>query len=205
MTINKVAPKDNSTFPAKVELRRLALQQVASPVVMETHGGYGELYDACYYGVADAGIVFEKDFTKAAFLARQRPAWAVYEGDCQLALAAGVGSHLTVNVLDVDPYGSAWEAIQAYFGSTRPFAGRMALVVNDGLRYGVKLGQAWQVGVLQPLVARFGNGLWNKYLDVCGLLLQEAIVPAGYRIAFFDGYYAGIGQKMTHFLAILEQ
>lgn len=205
MTITKAPQQDNSTFPAKIELRRLALQQVTNPVVMETHGGYGELYDACYYGVVETGVVFEREFARAAFLARQRPAWAVYEGECQLALAAGVGSHLTVNLLDVDPYGSAWDAIPAFFNSPRPFADRMALVVNDGLRYGVKLGKSWQVKTLQPLVERFGNDLWDKYLDVCGIMLQEAIQPAGYSVRFFDGYYAGIGKKMTHFLAILEK
>ena len=205
MTINKTPQRDNSTFAAKVELRRLALQQVAAPIVLETHGGYGELYDACYYGMVDQGVVFEKEFARAAFLARQRPNWAVYEGECQLALAAGVGGHLCVNVLDVDPYGSAWEAIPAFFGSARPFAGRMVVVANDGLRYGVKLGRSWQITTLQPLVERFGNGLWDKYLDICAVLLQEAVAPAGYAIQFFDGYYAGIGQKMTHFLAVLER
>lgn len=205
MSINHVPPKDNSTFPAKVELRRLALQQVAHPVVLETHGGYGELYDACYYGAATEGVVFERDARRTAFLCRQRPEWAVYEGECELHLAAGVGAHLCVNVLDVDPYGSAWGAIQAFFGSSRPFAGKMVVVVNDGLRYGTRLGRAWQIETLQPLVQRFGNGLWDKYLDVCGVLLQEAAGPVGYGVKFFDGYYAGNGQKMTHFLAVLEK
>lgn len=197
--------KDNGTLPVKIELRKLALQQVTEPVVAETHGGYGEIYDACYYGVVSAGIVFEKDFMRSSFLAKQRPQWSVYEGDCERALLAGVGSHLCANVLDVDPYGSSWGPIRAFFASPRPLAARMVVVVNDGLRQKISIGSSWQVKTLQPLVERFGNGLWDKYLDVCGVLLQEAVEPVGYGVKFFDGYYAGTDKKMTHFLAVLEK
>ena len=73
--------KDNKTFVEKSHLRRLMLKKVENPVILETHGGRGDLFRRCYAGV-ETGIVFEKDALKAEVLVRQRPNWAVYESDC---------------------------------------------------------------------------------------------------------------------------
>lgn len=99
---------DNSTFTEKVTLRRKALTLldewgVDEPVVMETHGGEGHLFDACYSHLGD-GVVFEKDPIKVTRLARQRETWAVYKSDCVEAVRAGAGKQWVVDLLDTDPY-----------------------------------------------------------------------------------------------------
>jgi hypothetical protein len=197
--------KDNSTKKEKLALRRLMLGAMkAPPVIMETHGGFGEVWASVYASV-EAGIVFEKDESKAAVLARQRPGWAVYEADCIKSLAAGAGAHLTINVLDVDPYGEPWPVFDAFFSSTRPRADRLWVVVNDGLRQSIAMGKAWSVGSLAGVVETFGNDLHSKYLDVCKLLLKDKAAQAGYNLSRFGGYYCGAGKHMTHYLALLTR
>ena len=142
--MGKPTQKDNSTFHQKALLRQMALARLeAEPVVMETHGGEGKLFDACYRGVT-RGVVFEKDADKASILGRQRPTWAVYEGDCVASIQGGAGAHLEVNLLDVDPYGDPWPVIDAFFESERPRAERLMVVVNDGLLHSIKKGVAWR-------------------------------------------------------------
>lgn len=138
--MKNIDKKDNSTLDDKVMLRAVALRHLgAEPVIMETHGGIGDVWASVYQHVWQ-GVVFEKDSVKASKLARQRPTWAVYEADCVKALALGAGGYLTVNLLDVDPYGDPWPALTAFFGSVRPFAPRMVVVVNDGMRQPVAIG-----------------------------------------------------------------
>src|SRR5690349_14586889 len=108
---------DNSTFKKKRALRLKALELLAElgipqPAVMETHGGAGTLWNACY-STLPRGVVMEKDASKAARLGKQRATWAVYECDCVEALAAGVGAHLSIDLLDCDPYGECWNALDA--------------------------------------------------------------------------------------------
>lgn len=198
--------RDNATLPRKVELRRRAMRALTAAavptVVLETHGGLGRIGDACYRDVEE-GIVFERDPEKAGLLARKRPTWAVYEGDCEAALAAGVGAHLAVTLLDLDPYGDPWPALEAYFGSPRPRAPRLEVVVNDGLRQAVKCGIAWRVESLRAIVQRRGNDLHADYLEVCRELLAESGARAGYRVAAWAGYYCGARQNMTHYWATL--
>ena len=197
--------RDNSTFPQKVALRQEALRLLyASPVIMETHGGVGKLFDAVYAHV-ERGVVFEKDADKTAVLGKQRPSWAVYEADCVTALQEGVGGHLAVNFLDIDPYGECWPVVDAFFGSKRPFADYMVITINDGLRQSLALGKAWAVGSMQSIVARYGNDIHNKYLDVCQVLLKEKAAMAGYSINRFHGYYCGYSRANTHFMAVLER
>ena len=201
--------KDNSTFPQKKALRLKGLAKLESvgitaPVVMETHGGSGALFDACYSHLRE-GVVFETDDTKVNILARQRPGWAVYQGDCEPALSAGLGGHLTIDLLDVDPYGSAFEALEAFFTSQRPFAKQMVVAVNDGARANVQVGGAWRSTALEDAVLKYGNDLWDKYLVVCRELLAAYSKKAGYRVSGFGGYFCGSRQQMTHYLAFLEQ
>ena len=196
--------KDNSTFEQKAALRRAVLRDAADPVVMETHGGAGKLYRACYSHVAQ-GVVFETDAEKTELLARQRPTWAVYEAKSETALAAGVGAHLEINVLDLDPYGEPWPVLEAFFTSERPRAPRLWVVVNDGLRQKVRISGGWNVRSLEKAVARFGNNLDRMYLDVCRWLLAEHAKAAGYALRRFQGYYCGHGDQMTHYAAMLEQ
>ena len=77
------AKKDNATILLKVNLRRAALRALpVQPIVMETNGGAGEIWKACYADVCQTGVVIEKDIEKCNTLAVQRPNWAVYRGDC---------------------------------------------------------------------------------------------------------------------------
>lgn len=197
--------RDNSTFREKAALRKVMLRQLGKqPVVMETHGGMGQVWAACYASLPE-GVVFEKDEGRAAHLARQRPTWAVYEADCVEALEGGAGAHLTVDVLDVDPYGEPWPTLRAFFESDRPKAPRLWVVVNDGLRQKVKLGGAWSVGSLASIVERFGNDLHGRYLEVCEVMVGEIAAQAGYSLDRFTGYYCGYLSQMTHYLALLTQ
>jgi hypothetical protein len=194
---------DNSTFEQKARLRRRSLRELAGvPVVMETHGGFGRLYTACYSGIAQ-GVVFERLPRKAAALALQRPTWAVYEADCETAIRAGVGSHLAVNFLDLDPYGEPWPILEAFFTSARPFPQRMVVVVNDGLRQKLQMGGGWNTKSLEAVVRRWGNAkLYKYYLEICRELVQEKTATAGYRMKRWAGYYCS-GGHMTHYAAML--
>lgn len=196
--------RDNSTFKQKVIIRKEMLKHLEAPIVMETHGGYGELFKACYQNVP-SGVVFEKDARKVDRLGLQRPTWAVYEADCIEAIGAGCGNHLEVNVLDVDPYGDPWPVIEAFFSSDRAFPARCFVVVNDGLRQKIKLNCAWHVGSLQGVVGKYGNNLYAVYLDVCRELMQEKAAKAGYNLSRFAGYYCGAAKMMTHYLAELKK
>lgn len=196
--------KDNTTFKQKAALRRALLREIDQPVVMETHGGIGALYRACYSHIK-CGVVFEKSPDKTAVLAGQRPTWAVYEADAEKAIAAGAGAHLMVSFLDLDPYGEPWPTIAAFFSSERPRAARLAIAVNDGLRQKLRMGGAWSVESMQPIVSVFGNDLHECYLDVCRYLVRKHAEAAGYQLRRFYGYYCGHNGDMTHYAAILEQ
>lgn len=204
-----MAQLDNSTYHHKVALRRKALEilqerGIDAPVVLESHGGKGELWKAVYPYLTQ-GIVFEKDPQKSAHLGKQRPTWSVYEADCEQALAAGVGAHLTIDLLDVDPYGSPWNVLDSFFESERPFAPFMVIAVNDGLRQKITVGGAWSVKRLADVVAKYGNDLHSQYLSICRELMEETVSAAGYRVTFFSGYYAGNKNAMTHYLATVRK
>lgn len=197
--------KDNVTFDQKVSLRKVGLSLLDEPpVIMETHGGIGDIYSAIYHPYED-GVVLEKDSLKCEILSRQRPTWAVYQADSPLALKQGVGSHLKINFLDLDPYGDCWPTMQGFFESKRPFAKRMVVCVNDGLRQKVRTGGAWDSSTLEPVVHLLGNNIWPVYLEACKILLNQAVTTVGYRVRKFEGYYAGVGKKLTHFIAILDR
>lgn len=197
--------KDNTTFHLKKSLRLKLLKEIAAPVVMETHGGYGKIWAACYWQVAE-GVVFEKDATKADILGKQRPHWAVYEADCLTALSGSAGAHLPVNFLDLDPYGEPWPVLEAFFESERPFPDTLAIAVNDGLRQGLRMGKAWSVGSLAKIVGRYGNEwIHDNYLDVCQELIQEITAQRGYSLRRWAGYYCGHADQMTHYAGVFTR
>jgi hypothetical protein len=174
-------------------------------VIMETNGGYGRLYLRCYRHM-ESGVVFEKQPDKAEALARQRPGWAVYETDCVRALRAGVGGHLAVNFLDLDPYGEPWPVLDAFLESERPRADKLVVVVNDGLRQKLKMGSGWSVKSLRSVAQKKGNlALYSEYLQICRELVTEKAGRLDYRLSRWIGYYCGFGQQMTHYAAVLER
>lgn len=196
--------KDNSTISKKISLRLEYLRMLDAPVIMETHGGHGKLYERCYSGFS--GVVFEKDPAKTDLLCSQRPDWSVYEGDCIAAISAGAGAHLPINFLDVDPYGQPWPVFDAFFSSDRPRPETMIVVCNDGLRQKLKLNGGWQTKAMQPIIAKYGNDrLFGCYLDVCRDLLGQIAGMAGYSINNWRGYYCGHAQQMTHYAAMLNR
>lgn len=198
--------RDHSTFDLKVALRRDVLDRIdGDPLIMETHGGFGRLWASLYAG-GRPGVVFEKDEAKAAYLGRQRPAWRVYEADCELALAAGACADVVVDVLDVDPHGSAWDTITAFLRSDRELAPEMWIVVQDGLGVKLRAGGAWHVGAIVEMVDMWGNDdLTEHYVDGCKMLIEKRAREAGYGLARFAGYPCGYVGSMTHFAAFLSK
>lgn len=189
----------------KAELRRSLLSQVDQPFILETHGGFGHIWRQVYAGVP-AGVVFETDPDKAAALAQQRPTWAVYEADCEMAIGAGAVDAWPFNFVDLDPYGEPWPVLDALFSRTaRDWPARLAVVVNDGLRQKLKIG-AWDVASMAEAVAWYGNGwIFANYLDVCRELLETKAGQVGYTLARWAGYYCGHAQGLTHYAAILTR
>jgi hypothetical protein len=195
---------DNSTFYKKLHLRQRAIAALENPIVLEAYGGWGRIYESLYRRYP-GGIVLEKDGRKAAALAQQRPTWAVYEGDTVKALAAGIAAHKPVNFLDVDPYGSPWETIQAFMASDRPFPSRLVVAVNDGLRQQIECGGAWRCEVMTPYVREFGNRLRDDYLEVCQVIMGDIAKTRQYHLAGWAGYHCGHNQQLSHYWAILER
>jgi hypothetical protein len=194
--------KDNSTFLSKKKLRHELLKLVPDSVVMETHGGTGKLWQACYSHI-ERGVVFEKDPDRAALLAKQRRTWSVYEGECVAAISAGFGAHLPVNFFDIDPYGSAWPIVDAVLGRAK--AESVGLAVNDGLRQKIQLTGGWDVECLENAVRKYGNRLFDIYLDVCREMMEEKAARVGYALSRFWGNYAGHNGVMTHYAAVLKR
>lgn len=182
-----------------------ALKEIADPVVMETHGGKGRIFWRCYAHI-QRGIVFEAKPEKTEVLAKQRPVWAVYEGDCVKAIAAGVGAWLPVNFIDVDPYGEPWPVIDAIFSGKQNLQDRVAVVVNDGLRQELQMNGGWDVASMQGVVSRYGSGAtFDNYLQICKELMQEKTAQLGYKLRRWTGYYCGHAGQMTHYAAVLER
>jgi hypothetical protein len=196
--------KDNSTFKQKVALRLEALASCREPTVLETHGGAGKVFAACYSRFT-RGVVFEVDPDKAETLAAQRPSWSVYQSPCETVLEAGGCAERSFNFLDCDPYGSPFPALGAFFGTPRAFPESMHLVVNDGLRQKVKLGGAWQTHDLRELVQEFGNDLYGCYMAVAKEKIRRLVKAAGYAIESWKGYHCGHGGDMTHYWAALKR
>ena len=197
--------RDNSTFQLKVSMRRNLLSEIDAPIVIETHGGYGRLWSACYTHLLD-GVVFEKDRAKVEVLARQRPTWAVYEADCVRALAEGAGSHLMVNLYDVDPWGDPWSTLEALFSSKRPRPERLCVAVTDGLRDSARAGHGWAARSLRWAVQRYGNtALYPRYREICFEMFSRLVGSAGYDLRKWMSCYAGHHERMTHYAAVLEK
>ncbi len=197
--------KDNSTYRLKVMLRKEAMRLIdGEPIILETHGGRGRLFERCYDGV-QRGTVIEKDDAKVSILTHQRPTWSVYQADSEMAIEGGAGSHLTYNLIDLDPYGSPFPTLSAIFCGSQNLADRVQLVVNDGLRQKVKLGGAWHVGCLQDIVKKRGNDLYNVYLAVARELVTKIVADAGFEVTDWHGYYCGHSNDMTHYRAGLTR
>ncbi len=191
MPASKVS--DNAAGDHKASLRArslLVLQKFAEPVILETHGGWGKLYAACYTHIK-TGMVCENKPDRADKLLKQRGhKWGVFECDCEKALKLGLGSHLPVNFLDVDPYGDPWPAIDGFLESKRTLPPQLMIVVNDGLRQLAQRQRGWTSKTLEPLVKKYGNtDLFGRWLEISKEMMTERAVKAGYRLDQWVGYY----------------
>jgi len=196
--------QDNTTLERKTALRLNLLRKVPRPVILETHGGVGQIWKRVYSEIP-CGVVFEENPAKAERLAIQRPTWAVYEADCVRSLRAGIGAHLNINFIDLDPYGEPWDCLEAIFASERPWPARLAIVVNDGLRKKCQLTGGWDVESLRPAVRQFGNAtIYAEYLMVAQWNLERIVAPRGYRLSDWAGYYCGMHDNMTHYAAVFD-
>jgi hypothetical protein len=201
--------KDNGDLPQKVLLRSQVLDDLrergVTPVVVETNGGWGELYRRCYSDIPE-GVVLEKDGEKAKHLARQRPSWATYAGDNVGALSVGVGAHLEATVLDADPYGDPWPLLEAWFGSRRRHAPVLGVIVTDGLGMRVRRGWLWRTASARTMVEQYGNQLDDaEYLRASADRLGRLVRPVGYQVDHFGGYRCGHADQMTHWRARLRR
>ena len=176
--------------------------------MLETHGGLGRIYDELYRYAAAGGVVLDADARKhnADALALQRPqGWRVYEGDSEVALAAGLAADVPFDLIDVDAYGSPFETIAAVFGHPRTLPDVVQLVVNDGLRQKAQYGGAWDVLALRDIVREWGNNLFDRYLDVAKEKVRRLVAPAGFELSRWYGYYCGPRVNMTHYWAELRR
>jgi hypothetical protein len=158
------------------------------------------------YPQVSAGVVFELDQVKAEHLCRQRPSWSVYQGKAERAIEEGAGAHLAVNLVDVDPYGEPWPALEAFFSSERPRVERLGIAVNDGLRQKLRLQGGWAVRSLRQAVEKWGNAqLFERYLEVCRWKLEQLGARQDYRLTHWTAYHCGHDDDMTHYAAVLER
>jgi hypothetical protein len=196
--------RDNTTLQLKTALRRAVIARINDPAIMETHGGWGEIFNRCYANVR-RGVVFEKDDQKAEWLCRPRPTWAVYESCCVRAIAAGAGAHLEINLLDVDPYGNPWPVIEAFFASERPFADEMWIVATDGNMLALRRDRGFKMASMQEQVIEFGSELHRHYMDVWRRIIATHGARAGYSLRKFSGYVCGYNNGMVHCCAMLRR
>lgn len=198
--------QDNTTLNRKVALRISLLKRLpVPPVILETHGGLGRVWERVYPNVR-AGAVFELDQAKAEHLCRQRPTWSVYQGKAEDAIVDGAVGHLPVTLLDVDPYGEPWPVLEAFFSSERPRAQLLGVAVNDGLRQKLRLQGGWAVRSMRQAVEKWGNAtLHERYLEVCRWKVEQLAARQDYRLTHWTAYHCGYGDDMTHYAAVLER
>jgi hypothetical protein len=200
----RILKKDNGSKFIKQAMRSKLLEKIDSPRILEAYGGKGELGKALY--LQYPGVVFERDSLKTQYLAEQRPNWAVYEGDCVKAMAAGIGFHFRPNFLDFDPYGSPWPAIRAAFAQGDKLDARVGVVVNDGLRRFAMLGRAWKSVDLAEYAKKLGNqGVHKQWVSVVRDIFDRVVWEAGFSVREWAIRSAGVGGQMTHYAAIIER
>lgn len=195
---------DNKTLSDKLRIRRRVLDRLtAPPVVLETHGGFGRIYERTWYR-ARTGVVIEKDPVKVAHLCHQRPTWAVYQGNSEAVLRAGLAKSIAFDVIDLDPYGQPFTILDALTMPGRTFPNEWHLVVNDGGRNLMKRGLSWKLPMFRSAEKRFGqSGMHKHYLDAALMLVQEFGEKIGYDVTHWHG--KNISADISHYWAVLKR
>ena len=94
--------------------------------------------------------------------------------------------------------------LDAFLESNRRFPARLVIVVNDGLRKGLRMGVGWHSKSLETVCAKHGNAwLHQNYLAVCQEMLKDKAARAGYTLRRWTAYYCGHAQTMSHYAAVL--
>lgn len=186
----------------KIALRAAVRAQVGAPFLLECYGGSGAMYRACWR--ACPGVVLEKDPAYVGTLARERPTWKVYEGDTVAMLHAGLVAYLPITLVDCDPYGQPWPALEAFLMAQRVWQESWGLVVTDGGIQKIQLSGGWDMPGWEPYIQRYGNGLMAHYLAVCRERLQDLVTSYGYDIAWWHGQY-GVGRHIAYYGAVLRR
>ena len=184
-------------------MRELLFREIENPVVMETHAGFGKLYERLYSHVVQ-GVAFEKDENKANVLAIQRPTWAVYNNDSKQMLEAGVGFHIPLNFFDLDPYGDPWPTLDALLMNADKLPDRFGVAVNDGLRRFVMLGRGGKSSVASYLV-RHGSQAGEKYPKICQEIMADKLGKVGLELVKWAVHSSGHGGQMTNYTAVAER
>jgi len=140
--------EDNGSFIAKQRARLRLVREIQPDArIFEAFAGEGRLYAGAWSDFG-RGACIDKDEAKCRDAARQRPTWAVYRGDSERLLLAGIGAGVAWDVLDLDAYGSPWPFLRAWFRSTRERAGVTHVLMTDG--YCARVGLATACRALFP-------------------------------------------------------
>lgn len=199
-----VIKRDNSTFINKIRLRNRVLADCKSnPVILETHGGFGRIYERTWWH-ASSGVVIEKDDKKAQHLCRQRPKWAVYQGDSEAAIDVGLCRNIQFDIIDLDPWGSTIPLLSALSKPGRQFPDRWHLVANDGGWLNAGLGGAWSMKGLEKFVGRDGNHFTQeRYREVLKEIVGEFSDKIGFEVAFWFIHRPENTYRLMHYWATL--
>ena len=196
--------KDNSTLSHKLKLRKKALLKIDDPVILETHSGYGVLFDRCYRDVKK-GVAFDLDREKITWVAKQRPEWMVYQADSLYCIKNNIDTGLKFNFIDIDPYGSSLEYVIEFLKSSIERDDHFIIVANDGLRAKLKI-SAWEVKILKKAILKFGsNSIYKSYLGIVNWMINEFCIETNHELSRFGGYYCGKNNNMTHYIAEIKK
>lgn len=123
--------KDNTETHHKLAVRRRAAETLGEgDFILEAFAGSGEMYSALWHRWA--GFTMDKDLAKVTRAAKQRKRWGCYQGDTLRALEAGWLENIEFKLVDFDPYGEPWPALQAYFAGHLAFHSPWVAVCTDG-------------------------------------------------------------------------
>ncbi|MBT7101410.1 hypothetical protein HN937_28790 [Candidatus Poribacteria bacterium] len=125
----------SSALGTKQIVRALAVRSVVEatgrrPFVLEAFCGEGHLYRACYTGCD--GVAIDADAARVRHAARERPGWACYSAKSEDALANGLFLAKPFDVVDLDAWGSPFEAFTGWCRKGRAFAPVTWLFLTDG-------------------------------------------------------------------------
>jgi hypothetical protein len=181
-----LASRENKGFLDKIQTRKRALDMLrGDPVVLEAYAGRGHLGKVVYD--LEFGVATDIDEDAVVALSSSRPSWRVYQCDAVPAIAQGLAADVPFNFIDLDPFGSPWEAYMAFWESERERGDQVVVVAHDGMRLNAKMRTSWN-SVMADAVQVFGNDLGKMYLQACRWKAKKHLEVAGYELTGFFGF-----------------